>query len=206
MKLTPQPDYAAAPSTSARASGETLIAGPCQPCPPPRWSPLHGGRLIRELAGSISERLVCKQAGGSSVTRVTKGGFPCHYIHRSTPSPVYIILYYTGRGCRKLLIDGCSETWLASLGAVGPRFSAVSCNLSGGLDGPSNRITKNQAKGSSPVSHTHRVTSTSLFYITRKRVINAVSLLQTKVTAEPQRTSHSTTLAGNLNYSTCGRD
>ncbi|MPC24119.1 hypothetical protein E2C01_017191 [Portunus trituberculatus] len=92
MNLTPQPDYAAAPSTSARASGETLIAGPCQPCPPPRWSPLHGGRLIRELAGSISERLVCKQAGGSSVTRVTKGGFPCHYIHRSTPSPLYIIL------------------------------------------------------------------------------------------------------------------
>ena len=50
-------------------------------------------------------------------------------------------------------MDGCSETWLASLGAVGPRSSAVSCNLSGGLAAPSNRITKNQGKSSSLGSH-----------------------------------------------------
>lgn len=74
-------------------------------------------------------------------------------------------------------MDGCSESWLASLGGVGPRLSAVSCNLSGGLDGPSNRITKNHAKSSSLASHTLGVTGISLFYITRKRVINAVSPL-----------------------------
>lgn len=46
-------------------------------------------------------------------------------------------------------MDGCNEAWLASFGAVGPRRSAVSCNLSGGADGPSNSITKKQAQRSS---------------------------------------------------------